>query len=171
MNDTPAAVYALKHKNCLPEAVVDIFTSMCGISIERADADAAETIAGNGVVVAVISLVGDIEWSVCLGLPRETAEAATEKFAGFAVQFESDDMGDAVGELANILAGEVKSKLDALGVNVEISLPSVIRGNDMHVLVQHGRPSETTLFASDCGPLWAEVVAAGDVASTRATGE
>ena len=47
----------------------------------------------------MISVLGDVDWAVFLGLPKATAEAVTEKFAGFAIPFDSNGMGDAVGEL------------------------------------------------------------------------
>ena len=41
-----------------------------------------------------------------LGLPRQTASNLVLAFAGCEIDFDSPDMGDAVGELANILAGD-----------------------------------------------------------------
>jgi len=45
------------------------------------------------------------------------------------VPFESSDMGDAIGELANVIAGSVKARLDQRGAKANISLPTVLRGS------------------------------------------
>jgi CheY-specific phosphatase CheX len=111
------------------------------------------------VVIAIISLVGQVEWSVFIGLPRATASALAAKFAGFEIPFESPDMGDAVGELANIIAGDVKARLDSRGVKADISLPTVIRAQDIHVLVQRNAHTMRNCFQSEVGPLWVGVTA------------
>ena len=70
-------------------------------------------------VLSVISLVGGVDWSIFLGLPKDTAVALAKSFAGFDIPFESDDLGDAIGELSNILAGNVKARLDRVGIKTE----------------------------------------------------
>lgn len=146
-----------RHCACITEAAQETFASVCGMEIAVADEQRVET--RDGVILSVISLVGDIEWSVILGLPSGTAAAAAAKFAGFEIPFESEDMGDAIGELTNIFAGLVKSKLDATGIKVEISLPSVVRAKGLEVLVQRKATSMKIIFTSEAGLLWAGVVA------------
>ena len=51
-------------------------------------------------------------------------------------------MGDVVGELANILAGNCKQILDKRNVDVEISLPSVMRASGIEILVQRNVSSQ-----------------------------
>jgi len=132
---------------------------MCGLEVEPQGDGSEADISGDGAVVAVISLVGDVEWSIHLGLPRDTAIGVTSQFFGFEIPFDSDDMGDAVGELANIIAGDVKAKLDTRGLKVELSLPSVVRGEHMELLSPRSLPTQTTVYTSPCGSMWTAVVA------------
>jgi len=161
---------ALKHKDCVSQSVSEVLNASCGITLQPEEYQPVADLASNGAVLAVISLVGSVEWSICLGLPKDTACALTEKFAGFEIPFDSDDMGDAVGELVNVLAGEVKLKLDKRGVKAELSLPSVIRGKRMHIIAQKDLPSATFCFTSEIGRLWSEVIAGTNVAETRQSG-
>ncbi|MFP4106502.1 MAG: chemotaxis protein CheX [Phycisphaerae bacterium] len=151
-NDTVA-----EHGNAVTEGVSQIFSTMCGVQLEPTDRDPTEGETG-GMILAVISLVGDLEWAVFLGLPRETAEASAAKFAGFEIAFDSPDMGDAMGELTNIIVGQVKSLLDARGINVEISLPSVMRAESLEVLVQREMFQQKQCFTSSLGGLWTGVI-------------
>ena len=145
----------LQHTDCVVEAAKAVFGTACGIQIEPSQADSdAHT---DGVIFAVISLVGDVEWSVFLGLPRGTATATAARFAGFDIPFDSDDMGDAVGELTNILAGHVKALLDKRGLRAEISLPSVVRAENLAVLNRRDLQVAKTCFNSELGNLWAGV--------------
>jgi len=144
-----------EHTACVAEAASQIISATCGVTLEPLDED--EDLAGDSVIIGIISLVGDIEWSVFFGLPSETAVAAAAKFAGFEIPFDSADMGDAVGELTNMLAGQVKLNLDQKGISADISLPSVIRAENMTVLVQRQTAVEKKCFDSSMGKLWTGV--------------
>lgn len=142
-------------------ATKEIMMSACGTVAEPCE-DLGEEIFQDGVIISVISVMGGVEWSVFLGLPKSTAVAIAEGFAGFPIPFDSEDMGDAVGELTNILAGNVKQILDKRGVSTEISLPSVFRAEGLHILKQRNSHSTRTCYNSSLGPLWTGVIAGCD---------
>lgn len=87
---------------------------------------------------AVIGFSGDVVGSVVLCFPLPTAVKAASAFAGMEINQDHEDFADALGELANIVAGQAKSKLD--GFNVSISLPNVIIGREHAVLQSKQRP-------------------------------
>ncbi len=147
-----ATTSEVEHLDCVAEAAVEIFNITCELTINPLDKE--ENLAGDGVIIAVISLVGDVDWSVFLGLPRQTATSVAAKFAGFEIPFDSADMGDAIGELSNILGGQVKALLDRRSVKADISLPSVMRAENMAVLVQRDVAGTKTCFDSSLGKLW-----------------
>jgi CheY-specific phosphatase CheX len=92
-------------------------------------------------VLGIISYVGDVSWLLILILPRSCAEAVAMKFTGFAVDYDSPDMGDVVGELNNILAGDIVARLSSKGVKVGMSLPTIMRGHDVEPLLPRDLPS------------------------------
>ena len=77
-------------------------------------------------VSAIIGLSGDVTGSVVLSFDEESAVAIASKFSGADVKPDHPDFADALGELANIVAGNAKK--DFHGYEVNISLPSVIIG-------------------------------------------
>lgn len=97
-------------------------------------------------VSAVIGLSGDAVGCVVLSLPMQTALNAASKFACVEMTQNHPDFADALGELANMVAGQAKAQLD--GMNVSISLPSVIVGSD-HVVSQ-SRQQPKLLLPCDC---------------------
>jgi CheY-specific phosphatase CheX len=141
--------------NAVGAAAVSVIGQACGVELTPTD---EENMWREGAVIGVISIMGDVDWSVFLGLPRDTAEILTEKFAGFEIPFDSEDMGDAVGELTNILAGNVKSRLAEKGVRTNISLPNVLRAENLQVLVQRSACLIKSCFTSEAGKLWTGVV-------------
>ncbi len=89
-------------------------------------------------ISAIIGFSGDAAGSVALCFPTRTAEAAASKFAGVEINASHEDFADALGELANMVAGQAKSKLD--GLDVYISLPRVIAGADLKLLDTKSAP-------------------------------
>lgn len=146
----------IEHQECVAEAGVVVFATACGQTLQSCEN--CEDFGNDRVVTGVISIVGDVEWSIFLVLPEATAIALVVKFAGFEVPFDSDDMGDAVGELTNILAGEVKRKLDAKGVKANITLPSIFRSEGLDLLVQRHTSVTKTCFVCEGGKLWTGVI-------------
>lgn len=112
----------------------------------------AESLTWHGIIGS-ISLVGDVEWALLLCLSETTAPALAERFTGFEIPFDSPDMGDAIGELANLLAGEIKVELDRVGVKANISLPQVFRTQLMELVRQPQQEPKLFVFESTCGPI------------------
>ncbi len=158
--DSPSTVSggrgALQHGECVAEAAESVFGAACGLDLTRIDEP--DDLGADGVIIAVISVVGDVDWVVFLGLPRATAVSLAAMFAGFEIPFDSDDMGDAVGELTNILAGEVKNQLAKRNRSATISLPSVVRAESLQVLLQRGTTTMKTCFSCEAGAFWTGVV-------------
>jgi chemotaxis protein CheX len=84
-------------------------------------------------VSAVIGLSGDAVGSVVLSFPMATAVRVASTFAGVEMTANHPDFSDALGELANMVAGQAKARFE--GLNASISLPSVIIGKE-HVVSQ-----------------------------------
>jgi len=104
---------------------------------------------------AVIGFSGDASGSVVLCFPMATALRAASAFAGTEMTKDHEDFADALGELANMVAGQAKAKLD--GFNISISLPSVIIGQEHAVLQSKQRPSLAIPCDSPLGRFIVEV--------------
>jgi chemotaxis protein CheX len=160
----------MAHVDSVREATVESLATTCGLTPELKADEPPPTGTGFNALVAVISLVGNVEWTLTLDLPQPVASALAAKFAGFEIPFDSSDMGDAIGEVANIVAGATKAKLDQKGVKADISLPTVLRGNRMEVLKSHTLPSTQFTFDSPFGTFWVRVVAGSNIVTLRKTG-
>ena len=83
-------------------------------------------------VLAIIGFSGGAAGNVTLCFPLRTAVSVASKFSGTEITAEHPDFGDALGGLANMVAGHAKSKFD--GLDVSISLPRVISGQEIKLL-------------------------------------
>ena len=93
----------------------------------------------------------------CLDCPELTAPSLVQKFTGFPIPYDSADMGDMVGEFANILGGDIVARLETNRVKAGISLPTVVRGSNVEMLLPQGQPATRMVFSSPCGEFWVRV--------------
>jgi CheY-specific phosphatase CheX len=112
--------------------------------------------------MGVISFFGDPVWSVSLVMPEATAVTAAKMFAGFDIAFDSPDMGDIVGEMANVMAGDIVARLDARGISTQMSLPTVARGHDVELLSSSNACAARLKFDSPNGSFLFRLVKALD---------
>ena len=99
-------------------------------------------------VSGLIGLSGKAQGTVVLGLGRETALKVAEVMLQERPLEINGDVVDAVGELANIIAGQAKAQLEELELSV--SLPSVITGKCHSIKF----PSKVTPICIPFGSEW-----------------
>ena len=80
-------------------------------------------------ISAVIGLSGDIRGAVVISMKKEFAIKLADTLCGTAHTEMDDDIVDAVGEIVNIIAGNVKDYVPG-GEKIVISLPTVVKGTD-----------------------------------------
>jgi chemotaxis protein CheX len=111
-------------------------------------------------IASIISFLGEIPWSLTWILPTDTAPMVAKKFTGFEIPFESSDMGDLVGELINVFAGEVVVQLELREIDCQMSLPTVLRGNHITLVPELGASVVHLQYESKEGPFWFRLAAA-----------
>ncbi|MCD6365701.1 MAG: chemotaxis protein CheX [Planctomycetes bacterium] len=150
-------ISVIEHSDCVWDSVTEVFQTTCGVDAKQVEAE-EEGFGGHKVLVSIISIVGDIDWSIFLGMIEPTAVACVKHFAGFDVPFDSEDMGDAIGELTNILAGRIKAALDQRSIGGDISLPSVMRADNVEVLLESDSSTAKACYECEAGKFWVGVV-------------
>lgn len=120
-------------------------------------------------VAGIISFTGDVSFSTSLVLPREAAPAMVMAFTGMDLPFDSGDMGDAVAELVNILAGDVVAQLDARRLKVQMGLPMVARGCPLELMAAKSNRAVSLDFQCKHGRFWLALVSPPEPGSWRKT--
>jgi chemotaxis protein CheX len=82
-------------------------------------------------VSGIIGLSGRAQGSVAISFPRETALRAVSAMVGATFTEVDREVCDAVGEMANIIAGSAKK--DVIELDLSIALPQIVVGKG-HVL-------------------------------------
>ncbi len=106
-------------------------------------------------VSGVIGFSGDAAGSVVLSFPERVAIEAASKFAGVPIDQHHPDFADAIGELANMVAGNAKKEFR--GMSVSISLPNVIIGKEHVVSTSRSVPRVVIPCETEFGSVYVEI--------------
>lgn len=115
----------------LLESATEIFETMAFMSVEKAS-EPKHSIDGDSLL-ASITFKGALEGclAICCGLSCARAIAINMLGEGSEEEIKPKDIADALGEMANIVIGGVKSRaLESIGT-LDISIPTVVHGNDL----------------------------------------
>ncbi|MBZ5725797.1 MAG: chemotaxis protein CheX [Acidobacteriia bacterium] len=137
----------------LEQIVGSVFSTMLGTDVEAHET--GEPVPG-GLMTAAVYLAGEWQGALLLHcLPRQACE-----FAGCYLSIPppstvTDDVRDVLGELANMIAGNLKGDLCP---GIRISIPSVVDGDGYALRVCGGRPVYRWDFMTGKGPFWLRLV-------------
>ena len=140
------------------DSIISIFNTIFGAEPKLTSGEDGTNL-GDGVV-GIISFMGDVNYIIMLALPKDSAIAMASKFCGFDIDYNSPDMGDVVGELANVLAGDIVARMSKADFKVTMSLPTIMRGHDVEPLLPRGLPLERLNFSMAEGNFMLKVAGA-----------
>ncbi|MEA3280847.1 MAG: chemotaxis protein CheX [Thermodesulfobacteriota bacterium] len=130
-------------------SVKDVFDTMLSMDIEVSSAVTQASLDGIKLVGSV-SFVGDAMGSVYVQVSDDFAHNITAAMLGIDVEEieGEDEISDVVGELSNMIGGNLKSGFCDFGLTCALSTPSIITGKDFKVetinMARHER------FAFNC---------------------
>ena len=156
MSNATASPPAIDSSFILPfmNATRDVFQKMAGVTTSigkpylKTDANAGYEVCG------IIGFSGQITGSVVVSFSDTAAEKLVEAFAGVKLALTDPDFADAIGELANMIAGSAKKHLGAVA---NISTPSVVIGKGYIVATNRHIPCLVIPCGSPCGDFAVEV--------------
>jgi chemotaxis protein CheX len=92
-------------------------------------------------ITSMVGFAGIYSGVISIHCPVSLALKITSNMLGVECDEVNDDLNDAIGEIANMLGGGVKQVLSKGGLDVKLSIPTVISGEDYTV---------NSLSDSDC---------------------
>ncbi len=145
----------VEHVNPFLSSVVTTFQTMLDCEAKRGEISLAVLGAKNYPISGVIGLSGKAVGIVVINLSEDVALKAASKMLMEEYTEINSDVIDAVGELANIVAGQAKAELEEY--NLSVSLPSVITGKEHVINFPSNAQPICVPFKTDFGPLNLEV--------------
>lgn len=108
-------------------ALAEIFATMIGVDIAVNSNDSKHLEAACNIS-AMIGLGGDLRGLLSLHFPAKIAVYITSQFLGSEPDGLDEDVKDAVGELANMLAGDLKIVFEQRSIKTELAIPTTVVG-------------------------------------------
>lgn len=84
-------------------------------------------------ITGMVGFAGIYSGVISIHCPVSLALKVTSSMLGVECDEVNEDLNDAVGEIANMLGGSVKQVLSKGGLDVKLSIPTVISGEDYTV--------------------------------------
>jgi len=116
----------------LMESAKEVFETMVFMDLAEATEPDQNNVEG-WALLGSITFKGGIEGclAICCGAPCAQAIAINMLGMDTTEQLTEEDTCDAIGEIANMVMGSVKSRLLENVGNLEVSIPSVVSGREL----------------------------------------
>jgi len=147
---TPEEVKRFELKTTITDSVIEVFDTMLSMAIQPYEGDIDAVLDGNRVAGSV-DLVGRLMGSINILISNEFLRKMTASMLGIDVEEVEggDDVRDVIGELCNIVGGNLKSKLCDAGFSCVLSTPSFTSGNDFTIENQKMLNYERLVFSHE----------------------
>lgn len=145
----------VRYINPFLKSVKNTFQTMCTLTVEVGKPEMKAKDEPNSDVSAIIGFSGDAAGAVILHFGFDAAAKLTSLFAGTQIDANHPDFADALGELANMVAGGAKCQFE--GLDISISLPSVIVGKNHSVSASRSAPRLLIPCVTCAGTFYMEV--------------
>ncbi len=145
-----AKINAMDINARVSEAIIDVFDTMLSLKLEPADAVTAESLEGIRNVGSV-SFAGDATGMVSIHAGDSFSREMAAEMLGMEVEeIEGDEeIRDMLGEMGNIVGGNLKSAFTDAGLMCALSTPSFTSGSDFKIEALNMENYER--FAFRCG--------------------
>lgn len=136
-------------KTILESAAVEVFEMMAGVRLEPAPADEPK-----GDHTAMVGMAGALCGMTTIRCSGETAGRLASRMLDGEAASNPATVGDALGELCNMVAGNFKSKISNLADHCMLSVPTVIRGEDYVLQAVSSNEGFVVPLSCEGRPIW-----------------
>ncbi len=142
-----AASLDVKLSDFVPRAIIRVFSTMMSLKLEALDSPSDANLQGERVVGSV-GFAGAATGMVYFQVTDVFARIMTASMLGRKLQDinGADEVNDAIGELSNMIGGNLKSCLSDSGFPCALSIPSITRGSSFNIQTRNGAWCERFAF-------------------------
>ncbi len=147
----------MEFRDHICKAVDEIFSSMIFMDIAVMD-EVPASLDGENMLSGMIGFAGDLKGTILIHLPASVAIAITNAFLELDLEEVDSEVKDAIGELANMVAGGFKYHLPDNGQSTQLSIPSVISGRGYTCEATGSYSRLVVAFETPAGPFLTELL-------------
>jgi CheY-specific phosphatase CheX len=145
-----ATIEDIDLESFISSTIIDVFDTMLSMKAVMVD-EAQGPANGTGPrIVGSVGLSGEVMGNVSIQVTRMFAYEMTSAMLGMELDdIEEDEVHDVVGEISNMLGGDIKSRLCDEGFPCSLSIPSITSGTDFTIESTGWSRHEVFTFSCD----------------------
>jgi len=118
----------------ISHAVVDVYDTMLSMALAPVEEDGTPPATGERIVGSV-SFAGTIMGNVSILVGLDFAREMTAAMLGLATEEieAEEEIHDVIGEMSNMIGGDLKSRFCDAGLACSLSIPSITSGSDFKI--------------------------------------
>jgi chemotaxis protein CheX len=147
----------VRYVNPFLNATKHVIKTMSGVEITPGKPYVKKDLSAKGDVTGVIGVMGQTKGTISVTFTEAAILPIVSSMLGEPITGLSVDVRDAVGELTNMISGQARRDLVAMGMVLEGAIPSVIMGRDHSVSHITGGPILAIPFTTPNGEMTVEV--------------
>jgi chemotaxis protein CheX len=129
----------------------EVFDIMLGTKLQSIESTANSN---DGEFTALVGLAGSLCGVLSIRCNDQAARIMASKMLGMPPEEVDNDSWDALGEIANMIAGNFKGKLSGVGNHCMLSVPTIIVGSDYETRSMAAGNTIEAIFEFEQKPLW-----------------
>lgn len=139
------------------ESTLHVLNTIAGITAEKGKPYLKKDNVAIGDVSGIIGLAGDMNGIISVTFTEKCILHIVTGMFGDEVKELNEEIGDAVGEIANMISGQARQKLESQGINLQAAIPSVVMGKDHTISHLTKQPIIALPFSTAGGEFTVEI--------------
>ena len=135
----------------LSEVTKEVFLSMLSLEVDPGEAQSKFSNTYSNTVSGMVGMTGLYKGALAIHATTEVAKKITSQMLFMDVEEVDEDVLDAMGEMANMLAGNMKTALSSNGKDIELSVPSAVTGEKYSLDIKDSGEHLVVPFKADIG--------------------
>ena len=117
-------------RETIAEITKGVFSTMVMLDVVDEPPLDAPVLKFHETVTSMVGLAGSHSGILAIHCPKKLALLVTSNMLGMEMTDVDEDVNDAMGEIANMVGGDVKHIFSPKGADINLSIPTVIYGSD-----------------------------------------
>lgn len=138
--------------------VKDVFSTMLMVDLENEEVSEDQQCTIESNLTSMLGLGGGIRGMLAIHCTAAVAKGITGDFLGIEVESLDEAVKDAIGEIANMVAGNLKVSLATQGIDVELAIPTSIVGNSFAISGMGDANRVVVVFKMGDDTFWVELL-------------
>lgn len=122
--------------NSILKSTMKIFSEAVNMKIEFEKPQISKELATGYDLVTLVGFNGSLSGNLVYGFGTEIAISIVGKMMGMPYNQLDELAMSAIGELANMISGNIAMNMEQIGKPIDITPPSVILGKEIHINVE-----------------------------------